>query len=73
MVIEESKQAQCNRLVKLCGDAGFLEPERLAEELFLLYEGACVNVQSLGRTGPGSRFTERAYALMDSHPRRKAN
>lgn len=73
VVIEESKKEQCNRLVKLCRDAGFLEPERLAEELFLLFEGACVNVQSLGRTGPGSRFTERAYALMDSHPRRKAN
>jgi hypothetical protein len=73
VVIEESKKEQCNRLVKLCCDAGFLEPERLAEELFLLFEGACVNVQSLGRTGPGSRFTERAYALMDSHPRRKTN
>ena len=73
VVIEESKKEQCNRLVKLCRDAGFLEPERLAEELFLLFEGACVNVQSLGRTGPGSRFAERAFALMDSHPRRKAN
>ena len=72
-VIEDSKKEQCNRLVKLCSDAGFLEPDRLAEELFLLFEGACVNVQSLGRTGPGSRFTERAFALMDSHPRRKAN
>jgi AcrR family transcriptional regulator len=73
VVIEESKKEQCNRLVKLCSDAGFLEPDRLAEELFLLFEGACVNVQSLGRTGPGSRFTERAFALMDSHPRRKTN
>jgi hypothetical protein len=73
VVIEESKKEQCNRLVKLCRDAGFLEPERLAEELFLLFEGACVNVQSLGRNGPGARFTERAYALMDSHPRRKTN
>jgi AcrR family transcriptional regulator len=73
VVIEESKKEQCNRLVKLCSDSGFLEPDRLAEELFLLFEGACVNVQSLGRTGPGARFAERAYALMDSHPRRKAN
>ena len=73
VVIEESKREQGARLAKLCRDAGFLEPERLAEELFLLFEGACVNVQSLGRTGPGSRFTERAYAVMDSHPRRKSN
>src|SRR5215510_3867372 len=56
VVIEDSKKEQCNRLVKLCSDSGFLEPERLAEELFLLFEGACVNVQSLGRTGPGARF-----------------
>jgi AcrR family transcriptional regulator len=70
VVIEESKNAQCARIVKLCREAGFVEPERVAEELFLLGEGACANVQSLGRTGPGSRFTERAYALMEAHPRR---
>ena len=73
VVIEESKNAQCARIVKLCREAGFLKPEQVAEELFLLGEGACANVQSLGRTGPGSRFTERAYALMESHPRRPAS
>ena len=68
-VIEASKVQQCERLVSLCKDAGFAEPERLAEELFLLFEGACVNVQSQGRCGPGSRFTKMANALIDRHPR----
>jgi len=69
-VIEESKNQQRNRLVKLCREAEFVEPEQLAEQLFLLFEGACVNVQSLGNCGPGARFTEMAYALMESQPRR---
>jgi hypothetical protein len=56
--------------VKLWADAGYIEPERLADELFLLFEGACANLQSLGRCGPGIRFTQMAYTLMDSHPRR---
>jgi AcrR family transcriptional regulator len=65
-VIEESKQQQCDRLTKLCRDAGFDEPEQLAEDLFLLFEGACVNVQSQGRCGPGSRFKDRAFGLIKS-------
>ena len=70
VVIEECKNQQRERLVQLCGAAGYTEPERLAEQLFLLFEGACANVQSMGRCGPGARFTEMAYALMDSHPRK---
>jgi AcrR family transcriptional regulator len=68
-VIEDSKQQHRNRLVTLCRDAGYSEPESLAEQLFLLFEGACVNIQSQGRGGPGSRFTQMACALLDSHPR----
>ena len=69
-VIEECKNQQRDRILKLCREAGYAEPEQLAEQLFLMFDGACVNVQSQGRCGPGSRFTEMAYALMDSHPRR---
>jgi len=71
-VIEDSKQQQCERFVRLCREADFVEPEQLAEELFLLFEGACVNVQSQGRCGPGSRFTEMANALIDARPRNTA-
>ena len=67
---EECKNQYRARMVKLCSDAGYFEPERLADELFLLFEGACSNMQSLGHGGPGVRFTQMAYALMDAHPRR---
>jgi AcrR family transcriptional regulator len=72
VVAEGCKNQYRARLVKLCGDAGYIEPERLADELFLLFEGACTNMQSLGHGGPGVKFTNMAYALMDSHPRRSA-
>jgi AcrR family transcriptional regulator len=72
IVIEECKANYRNRLVKLCADAGYLEPERLADELFLLFEGACANVQSQGHGGPGVKFTKMACALIDSHDRRTA-
>ena len=72
IVIEECKSRYRERLVQLCADAGYAEPERLAEQLFLLFEGACMNIQSMGQCGPGARFTDMAYALMDSHKRRVA-
>ncbi|HXJ00714.1 MAG TPA: TetR/AcrR family transcriptional regulator [Micropepsaceae bacterium] len=68
-VIEDSKKQQCERLVRMCREAGYEDPEQLGEELFLLFEGACVNVQSQGRCGPGSRFTKMANALLDSRLR----
>jgi AcrR family transcriptional regulator len=73
IVAEECKCQYRDRMVKLCRDAGFVEPERLADELFLLFEGACTNMQSMGKEGPGGKFTKMAYALMDSHPRRTVN
>jgi AcrR family transcriptional regulator len=72
IVIEECKNSYRSRLAKLCADAGYVEPQRLADELFLLFEGACANVQSQGQAGPGVNFTKMAYALIDSHDRRAA-
>jgi AcrR family transcriptional regulator len=68
-VIEEYKTHQREWLAGLCRDAGFVEPERLADEIFLLLEGACINIQSVGRCGPGSRFAEMVCALMKSRAR----
>jgi AcrR family transcriptional regulator len=68
-VIEDFKAHQCERFTQLCREAGFVDPERLAEEIFLLFEGACVNVQSIGRAGPGARFPEMVYALLKSRAR----
>jgi AcrR family transcriptional regulator len=63
-VIEESKNAQRNRLVRLCRAAGIDEPEMLADELFLLLEGARVARQSMGPKGPASRLVRLGQALI---------
>jgi AcrR family transcriptional regulator len=63
-VIEEAKNAQRNRLVRLCRAAGIDEPEMLADELFLLLEGARVARQSMGPKGPASRLVRLGQALI---------
>ncbi len=68
-VIERHKTGQREHLERLCRDAGFASPGELADEIFLLLEGARVNVQSVGRCGPGGRFAAMACALIASHPR----
>src|SRR5256885_1309811 len=55
-LIEEHKRRQRERLIALCRDAGYEKPVELADELFLLVEGARVCLQSVGRQGPGSRL-----------------
>jgi AcrR family transcriptional regulator len=71
-VIEAHKRRQRDRLVALVRAAGYAKPESLADELFLLVEGARVSVQSVGREGPGKRLYALAESLLDGAPRRKA-
>ena len=66
-VIEDHKNHQRDRLIELCRAAGAEEPEMLADELFLLLEGARVSAQSLGPTGPSSRLTRMGEAFMAAH------
>jgi len=66
-VIEQYKIDQRGRLVGLCAASGASEPELLAEELFLLLEGAHVSLQSLGPQGPASRLVRMGEALIASH------
>jgi len=66
-VIEQYKASQRSRLAGLCAAAGVAEPELLADELFLLLEGAHVSAQSLGRDGPASRLVRMGEALIASH------
>ena len=48
------------------GQAGE-EPEGLADEVFLLIEGARINMQSLGSEGPASRLVRMIETLIESH------
>jgi AcrR family transcriptional regulator len=66
-VIERHKIAQREKLTRLCADAGLSEPDFLADELFLLLEGARVAAQSLGKNGPTARFARMADAIIASH------
>lgn len=66
-VIEQFKTAQRDRLVALCGATGIAEPEMLADELFLLLEGARASVQSVGPQGPASRLVRMGEALIAAH------
>ena len=55
-VIEAFKTAQRDRLIQLCGAAALAEPEMLADELFLLLEGARVTERSIGPKGLSARL-----------------
>jgi AcrR family transcriptional regulator len=66
-VIEEVKRGQRDRLVRLCRSAALDEPEFLADELFLLLEGARVSAQSVGRDGPAARLVRMGEAVIASH------
>lgn len=71
-VVEVHKRKQRERLVALVRAAGYARPERVADELFLLVEGARVSLQSVGPAGPGARLYALACELLDSAPKRKA-
>ena len=58
---------QRERLIALCRESGLAEPEMLADELFLLLEGARVSAQSVGANGPASRFVRMGEALIAGH------
>ena len=72
-IIEAHKTHQRENLAKVCRDAGLGNAEELADELFLLAEGARINLQSVGACGPGARFREMARALLDARSSKKAN
>lgn len=68
-VIEQCKQNSRARLVELCRAAKIEEPELLADQLFMLLEGALVCTQATGRNGPADQFVRAGQALIDAHSR----
>jgi AcrR family transcriptional regulator len=63
-VIEAFKR---ERLIQLCAKANLAEPETLADELFLLLEGARVTAQSMGPKGLGDRLVRMGDAMIKAH------
>ena len=72
-IVEAHKREVRAQLVALCRDAGYAKPEKLADEIFLLVEGARVSLQSVGREGPGARLFALAQSLLESAPRKAAS
>lgn len=69
-VIEEVKIEQSERLIRLCREADFVDPEALANELFLLIEGARVCIQSVGvKGGPAAQIGRLLKTIIESHER----
>jgi len=66
-VIEEFKLAQRKRLAALCRAAGLRDPDLLADELYLLLEGARVSAQSIDGKEIGARFRKMSELLIASH------
>jgi AcrR family transcriptional regulator len=66
-VIEAFKTAQRERLIRLCAAADLAEPEMLADELFLLLEGARVTAQSMSPKGLGDRLVRMGEAMIKAH------
>ena len=69
-VIREYKTELRERLIRLCGDARLADPERLADEIFLICEGARVTAQSVGTEGLSARLSGMLEALIADHARR---
>jgi hypothetical protein len=66
-VIEDAKRRFRQLIVDLCRKAGLRDPELLADELFLLGEGARVAAQALGPRGPVERLSEMFESLVAAH------
>lgn len=65
MIALEHKQAVRNRFSELAHQAGVSQPEALADQLFLLMDGAFMAVRMYGTDSPANRVAEAAQALVD--------
>lgn len=69
-VIEASKRSHREALIGLAGEAGFADPEKLGDAIFLTMEGARICNQSVCGSNPADRIYAMLDALISSHQRR---
>jgi AcrR family transcriptional regulator len=65
-IIDDYKTRKRNRMVTLFREAGYDEPDQLADELFLLFEGARISIQCCS-SGPASRVVRMLRSLLAEH------
>lgn len=67
-IIDDYKTRKRERLVGLFREAGYAEPETLADEVFLLFEGARISIQCCSSpVGPASRLVGMLRSLLAGH------
>ncbi|MBL8564855.1 MAG: TetR/AcrR family transcriptional regulator [Hyphomicrobiaceae bacterium] len=67
-IIEDYKARKRRQLVAMLGGAGYANPERVADEVFLLFEGARISRQCYSvRECPSTRLVEMLRSLLESH------
>lgn len=67
-IIDAYKTRKRERLVALFREAGYLEPEQLADEVFLLFEGARISIQCCS-AGPAQRVVHMLRSLLETAPK----
>jgi AcrR family transcriptional regulator len=70
-IIDDYKTRKRNRLVALFREAGYDEPEQLADEVFLLFEGARISIQCCS-SGPALRAVQMLRSLLAQHAPKKS-
>jgi AcrR family transcriptional regulator len=65
-IIDDYKTRKRNRLVILFREAGYAEPDQLADEVFLLFEGARISIQCC-TSGPAQRVVRMLRSLLAQH------
>jgi AcrR family transcriptional regulator len=68
-VIEDHTRQHRDNLIRLCRASGLVEPEQLADQLFLLVEGSRVTWRNVGEDRPGSALATLAAGIIASHRR----
>jgi AcrR family transcriptional regulator len=63
-IIDEYKTRKREKIVALLDWAGYAEPERLADEFFLLFEGARISIQCCA-SGPSTRVVAMMRSLLE--------
>ena len=51
----------------MCRNAALDDPDLVADEIFLLCEGALVSLQSVGANGPAARLVEMLQGIVAGH------
>lgn len=65
-IIDDYKTRKRERLVSLFSEAGYADPDQLADEVFLLFEGARISLQCCS-SGPAQRVVQMLRSLLAEH------